>query len=239
MLIECSTLPVSTSPLLNDEIPEVMRRELNADRDRDVLVRMRHLAGKKRMRQPDLSDEAMADYLALAENFQNCAQWLNARHGGFNAPSSSGGIWIALAIAAIGFLTAILILSIGSQAGLGVRAKSRVADPIGPLSSWAERIQIYSEVNAYPTGSLQTPLLQHFDRIQPPRRLPVASVELMRCCRLSSHPAAPSEQASRNPFRGQTPVALERQLDFCTANQYRCPNRTAIDNNGYEAVDKR
>src|SRR5260370_29710125 len=64
-----------------DEIPAAIRAELNADSDRDVLVRMRHLARKKRMRQPNITDEEMADYLALAENCENFEQWLKARRG--------------------------------------------------------------------------------------------------------------------------------------------------------------
>jgi len=113
MLVECSSFALAgPHGLVSDEIPEVIRHELNADRDRDLLVRMRHLAGKKRMREPDISDEAMADYLALAENFQNFAQWLSARRSAFQHPSGSGAGWIALTAAVVGILTAMLIVAI-------------------------------------------------------------------------------------------------------------------------------
>jgi hypothetical protein len=39
----------------------VIRAELNANLDRDLLVRMRHLARKRRMRRSEISDEEMAD----------------------------------------------------------------------------------------------------------------------------------------------------------------------------------
>ncbi len=96
-----------------DEIPTTIRVELNADSDRDVLVRMRHLARKKRMRQPDITDEEMADYLALAENCANFEQWLKSRRGAAEARPSRGSIAWALGIFAIvGVLTTGLIMAI-------------------------------------------------------------------------------------------------------------------------------
>ena len=65
-------------------VPAAIRAELNADTDRDVLIRMRHLARKKRMRKPEITDEEMADYLALAENCANFEHWFEGqteRHG--------------------------------------------------------------------------------------------------------------------------------------------------------------
>ena len=44
--------------------PAVIRAELNADIDRDMLARIRDLARKRRMLQPDIAEEEMADYLA-------------------------------------------------------------------------------------------------------------------------------------------------------------------------------
>jgi hypothetical protein len=103
-----------------DEIPTVIRAELNADSDRDVLVRMRHLARKKRMRQPDITDEQMADYLALAENCENFEQWLKFRRGAVELGASRGAIaWVLSTLAIVGVLTAGLIAAIAiSVSGL-------------------------------------------------------------------------------------------------------------------------
>lgn len=103
-----------------DEIPAAIRVELNADSDRDVLVRMRHLARKKRMRQPDISDEQMADYLALAENCENFEQWLKFRRGAVEPVASRGAIaWVLGTLAIIGVLTVGLIAAIAvSVSGL-------------------------------------------------------------------------------------------------------------------------
>ena len=103
-----------------DEIPAVIRAELNTDRDRDLLVRMRHLARKKRMRQPDITDEQMADYLALAENCENFDQWLKFRRGAvISAPSRGAVAWVLGTLAIIGVLTAGLIAAIAiSVSGL-------------------------------------------------------------------------------------------------------------------------
>ena len=96
-----------------DEIPAAIRTHLNVDSDRDVLVRMRHLARKKRMRQPDITDEQMADYLALAENCQNFEQWLKMRSGTSELRPSRGSIaWAVGIFAIIGVLTTGLIMAI-------------------------------------------------------------------------------------------------------------------------------
>jgi hypothetical protein len=95
-----------------DEIPAVIRTELNVHRDRDVIVRMQDLARKKRMRHPDITDHEMADYLALAENFQNFEQWISTRRSSSQA-TGRARIRSAMAIAvAIGLLAATVILGI-------------------------------------------------------------------------------------------------------------------------------
>ena len=117
-----STLAIAEQPIFPgsdadqealDEIPAAIRAELNADSDRDVLIRMRHLARKKRMRQPDISDEAMADYLALAENCENFQQWLKFRRAaGEPGPSVSLIAWAIGTLAIVGLLTTGLIAAI-------------------------------------------------------------------------------------------------------------------------------
>jgi hypothetical protein len=105
---------------LIDELPAKIRAELNADSDRDVIDRMRHLARKKRMRQPDITEEQMADYLALAENCENFEQWLKLRRSAA-APGLSRGFlaWILGTLAILGVLTAGLIAAIAiSVSGL-------------------------------------------------------------------------------------------------------------------------
>ena len=103
-----------------EEIPAIIRAELNADSDRDVLVRMRHLARKKRMRQPDITDEQMADYLALAENCANFEQWSKSRRGAAELrPSRASIAWAMGTLAIVGLLTTGLIMAIAiSVSGL-------------------------------------------------------------------------------------------------------------------------
>jgi hypothetical protein len=103
-----------------DEIPAAIRAELNADSDRDILVRMSHLARKKRMRQPNITDEQMADYLALAENYTNFDQWSKLRHQAAEpGPSGSLVAWALGTLAIVGILTTGLIAAIAiSVAGL-------------------------------------------------------------------------------------------------------------------------
>ena len=107
-------------PRSYDEIPARVRAELNADSDRDVLVRMQHLARKKRMRQPDITDEEMADYMALAENCENFEQWLRFRREAAEPGLSGGAIaWVLGTLAIVGVLTAGLIAAIAiSVSGL-------------------------------------------------------------------------------------------------------------------------
>jgi hypothetical protein len=99
-------------PLVYDAIPAVMRTELNADMDRDMLARMRDLARKKRMRRPDISDDEMADYLALAENFQNLAQWMSARRSTLQSPFRASVGWVTATAIILGLLTTMLIAAI-------------------------------------------------------------------------------------------------------------------------------
>lgn len=103
---------VPAGSFVSDEIPAMIRAELNADLDRDVLDRMRYLARKKRMRQPEITDEEMADYLALAENCQNFEQWLSARHGTLERPLRARAAWVMATLAILGVLTAMLIVAI-------------------------------------------------------------------------------------------------------------------------------
>jgi hypothetical protein len=114
MLSESSNLagPAPCRPFVSDKIPAAMRSELNADADRDLLARLRDLARKKRMMQPDITDEEMADYLALAEDFQNFEQWLSARRRTFDSPLRTSAAWAAATVAILGFLTAMLIVAI-------------------------------------------------------------------------------------------------------------------------------
>jgi hypothetical protein len=113
MLTENSSLAVCNPyGLMGDEIPALIRQELNADSDHDLLVRMRHLARKKRLRQPDITSEQMADYLALAENYQNFAQWRSARAGSIQKPAPASVAWIAVTAVAVGLLTAMMIIAI-------------------------------------------------------------------------------------------------------------------------------
>jgi hypothetical protein len=96
----------------HDEIPAVIRTELNAYWDRDMMVRMRHLARKKRMRQPDITDEELADYLALAEGSQNFAQWVSARRLKLQTPILTTAGWAMTIAFIMGLLTAMLIAAI-------------------------------------------------------------------------------------------------------------------------------
>ncbi len=101
-------------------VPAAIRAELNADTDRDVLIRMRHLARKKRMRQPEITDEEMADCLALAENCANFEHWLKCRRGATEARASRGTLtWLIGTVAIIGLLATGLIAAIAvSVSGL-------------------------------------------------------------------------------------------------------------------------
>ncbi len=105
---------------LIEELPAKIRAELNADSDRDVIDRMRHLARKKRMRQPDITEEQLADYLALAENCENFEQWLKFRRGAAEPGRSRSALaWMLGTLAILGVLTAGLIAAIAiSVSGL-------------------------------------------------------------------------------------------------------------------------
>jgi hypothetical protein len=99
-------------PHVCDEIPSVILAELNADMDRDMLARMRDLARKKRLRRPEITDEEMADYLALAENFQNLKQWMSARRSTVQSPVRATRGWVTAATIILGLLTTMLIAAI-------------------------------------------------------------------------------------------------------------------------------
>jgi hypothetical protein len=104
---------VDLKPPRYGDIPALIRAELNADSDRDVLVRMQHLAQKKRAARPEITDEEMADYLALAENFENFDQWLKLRQGAAVAgPSRSTVAWVLGTLAILALLTTGLIAAI-------------------------------------------------------------------------------------------------------------------------------
>jgi hypothetical protein len=95
------------------DIPALMRAELNADSDRDVLIRMQHLARKKLALRPDITPEELADYLALAENCENFEQWLKLRRGVENIrPSRSTVAWVLGTLAIVALLTTGLIAAI-------------------------------------------------------------------------------------------------------------------------------
>lgn len=104
--------PVPDQPSVSDEIPALIRAELNADIDRDLLSRMRYLARQRRMLRPDITDEEMADYLALAEDFPNFAQWLSARRSAIEGPVRASARWVVATFAIVGLLTAMLIVGI-------------------------------------------------------------------------------------------------------------------------------
>jgi len=101
---------------VSEEIPAIIRAELNADIDRDLMTRMGHLARKRRLRQPVITEEEMADYLALAENFENHAQWVSARRGArrgtLKRPLRATMAWVVATSAILGLLTAMLIVGI-------------------------------------------------------------------------------------------------------------------------------
>ena len=90
--------------------PAVIRAELNADIDRDMLAKMRDLARKRRMLQPDIAEEEMVDYLALAEHFENSTQWISARRATLKRPLRTTVAWVVAISATLGFLTAMLIV---------------------------------------------------------------------------------------------------------------------------------
>ncbi len=58
----------------------------------------------------------MADYLALAENFENHAQWVSARRGArrgtLKRPLRAIVAWVVATSAILGLLTAMLIVGI-------------------------------------------------------------------------------------------------------------------------------
>jgi hypothetical protein len=95
-----------------NDIPALVRAELNADSDRHVLVRMQHLAQKKRASRPEITDEEMADYLALAENYENFDQWLKSRRGPAFTASRGTVAWVLGTLAILALLTTGLIAAI-------------------------------------------------------------------------------------------------------------------------------
>jgi hypothetical protein len=114
MLSESSNFTAGTPDRarLYDQIPEIIRAELNADTDRELLVRMGDLAHRKRILRPDITDVELADYLALAENFPNFEQWINARRMTLQGQARAGAGWITATAVILGLLTVMLIMAI-------------------------------------------------------------------------------------------------------------------------------
>ncbi len=102
------------------DVPAAIRAHLNAELDRDVLVRMQHLARKRRALRPEITEEQMADYLALAENCENFEQWLKLRQAGPLPPPARGTLaWVIGTLAILALLTTGLIAAIAvSVSGL-------------------------------------------------------------------------------------------------------------------------
>ncbi len=94
----------------SDEVPKVIGAELNADIDRDLLARMRDLTRKRMTLQPAITDEEVADYQALAENFENFRQ--RPRQGTRESSPRGSVAWPVATLAILVFLTAMLILGI-------------------------------------------------------------------------------------------------------------------------------
>jgi hypothetical protein len=95
------------------EVPAKIRAELNCDADHDVLVRMEDLAHKKRMLWPDVTDQELADYLALAENCDDFDRWLKFRRGAPVSRRSYATIaWLLGTFAIIALLATGLIAAI-------------------------------------------------------------------------------------------------------------------------------
>ena len=103
---------IAGEPEINDDIPAVIQTELDGDMDRDTMVRMRYLARKKRMLRPDITDDEMADYLALSENFQNFEHWISARRSTTQALGRPINGFLAVTALILGLLTAMLIVAI-------------------------------------------------------------------------------------------------------------------------------
>jgi hypothetical protein len=103
---------IAGEPRISDDIPAVIQSELNREMDRDTMERMRYLARKKRMLRPDITDDEMADYLALAENFQNFEDWISARRSTTQASVYPVNGFLAVIAVIFGLLTAMLIAAI-------------------------------------------------------------------------------------------------------------------------------
>jgi hypothetical protein len=97
---------------VSDEIPPLIRKELNADMNRDLPARMRGLARKKRTLRREITEDEMADYLRLPENFQNLPEWLSERRSALQAPVRATVAWLTATVIILGFLTAMLIVAI-------------------------------------------------------------------------------------------------------------------------------
>ena len=95
-----------------DEVPAEIRAGLNFDTDRYLLARMRDLTRKRMILQPGITDGEVADCPALAENFENLAQWVSARPETLESPSRTSVAWLVATLAILGFLTAMLIVGI-------------------------------------------------------------------------------------------------------------------------------
>jgi hypothetical protein len=114
-----STRQVDNPKSLYGAVPAKIRAELNPDTDHDSLVRMEHLARRKRMLRPNVTDEELADYLALAANCDNFDQWLKLRRGVAVSGLSRGTIaWV------LGTLAIVALLATGLIAAIAVSVSS-------------------------------------------------------------------------------------------------------------------
>jgi hypothetical protein len=109
---EVAGWPAADRRLGSDEVPGVIRAELNADIDRDLLARMRDLTPKGMTLQPAITEEEVDDYPALMENVENFTHRVSARRGTLESPSRTSVAWVVASLAILGFLTAMLIVAI-------------------------------------------------------------------------------------------------------------------------------
>jgi hypothetical protein len=104
-------LQVDGSKPIYSEVPAKIRAELDFDADHEVLVRM-DLAHKKRMLRPNVTDQELADYLALVENCDDFDRWLKFRRGAPVSRSYATIAWLVGTFAIIALLTTGLMTAI-------------------------------------------------------------------------------------------------------------------------------
>lgn len=91
----------------SDGIPRVIEGDLNPDIERDMLARMSDPARKRSMLRPNITEKEMAEYVALAEEFEDFTHWISG-----SGSSHTNMPWIAAISVIVGFLTAMLIVAI-------------------------------------------------------------------------------------------------------------------------------